>query len=196
MLRAEVWQAYTAGARALASSVAPVSRVVDVHLDTDLTAIHRDAPGGSLEEFLADFVRRIAIWTLAPRLLGTAVGGEACATALQGVVELFPRAWRIVDDVQDIDSDAATGVTSCVWHSLDADGRRAWDAYHAASLAPGDRRAESWAALSEAAWRSGCVPRLLEDANGYLADAARTGAVRGWSGIAAELDGLTVRRPA
>lgn len=184
-MRTEAWQAYTAAVRRMAASVVPLSSVVDEHIDAYLTAIHADEPVGNLQDFCARFVRQVAIWTLTPRLLGAAVGDAG--EALRQVVESFSLAWRLIDDVQDIDLDVVAGVRSAVWHCLDAPGRRAWDACRAASLARDDLDAPTWDALTEAALRPGCVPRLLALADRHIVDAASAAAAQGWRGIADEL---------
>jgi hypothetical protein len=186
-IRTEAWQAYVTAARCVAAEVAPISSLVEDHTGRYLTAAHAAEPVGSLDTFCLRFLDQIAIWTLTPRLLGAAAGGEAAAAALERVIASFALAWRLVDDIQDIDRDLLDGVRSAIWHCLDEPGRRAWDACRAASLAAGDLDETTWRALSASASDPACVPRLLALADRHIVDAAQAAASQGWRGIVREL---------
>jgi hypothetical protein len=186
-VRTLAWQSFVAAAGRLRDRIAPASRAVETHVETYLSAIHGEAESADLDAYCARFERQIAIWTLAPRLLGEAAGGAPAASVLVDVITRFALAWRLIDDIQDVDRDLLAGVRSAVWHRLDAGGRAAWEACRAASRARGDLDAATWDDVSAAVLRPGCGPFLLQSADHGLMAAARAATAQGWHGMAREL---------
>ena len=186
-VRTQAWQSYAAAAHRLADKVAPVTRIVEDHIDRYLTASQANGDVDDFDAFCRRFTDQIAIWTLVPGLLGQATGGEPAAIALRQVVESFSLAWRLLDDLQDIDRDLMAGVQSAVWHCLDASGRGAWQRCRAAWLSRNELDQRRWDELVQHVSHCGCVPRLLGLVDGHVVAAMRAAAAQGWSGMVAEL---------
>ena len=69
----------------------------------------------------------MAIWVIMPYSAARKIGGEEFASRLRSAYESFGIAWRLLDDIRDLETDMARGVHSAVYASLDDKGRRLWD---------------------------------------------------------------------
>lgn len=192
-VRTDAWVAYLAAARRLAQHVGAPQRLVDDHVATYLTAIHIPERIDSLVDFCGRFERQIAIWTLVPHLLGPAIGGTQVGDDLAHMLTAFANAWRVMDDIQDVDDDVLAGIESAVWQVLDAAGRQAWAACHVQSKPLGQLHAASWLALQEHINDSGCMTELLASTDGWLETAAALAKKNRWPELAEE---ILAHRPA
>jgi len=181
-VRTDAWMAYLDHARRLAHQMGADPSWVDAHAATYLPE-----PIADVDAFCMRFERQIAIWTLVPRLLGPALGGMDAGDDLANVLRAFSNAWRLVDDIQDVEEDVQAGVASAVWHTLNAEGRVAWDACHAQSRATGRLDADGWHALKAQLDTQACIPALLTRARAWLDNASVLAERRGWAALAAEI---------
>lgn len=186
-IRTDAWLAYGSACRRLCDAIAPGSTMVEEHLATYLGAIHIKEDIADLASFCSRFERQIAIWTLVPQLLGRACGGVEVATALTKLVQAFSNAWRLIDDVQDVEADMLAGVESAVWQCLDAAGRMAWSECHARSREIGALEPESWGVLFEFLRAPSCIPHLLVQIYDWLDAAALQAGQQGWPELAREI---------
>ena len=186
-IRTEAWHAYLDANNRLRARIAPGSQIVEEHVATYLAAIHLKEPVTDIAAYCSRFTRQIAIWTLVPQLLGRAGGGPSVAANLSLIVEAFSNAWRLIDDVQDVEDDIQAGVESAVWQCLDDAGRAAWAECRAAPLAQGGLEPQSWATLFELIQAPGCIPHLLVLTNDWLDQAARLAELHQWRGLASEI---------
>ena len=142
-------------------------------LSTYLDAIHGRGTADSLESHLRHFTREIAIWRAAP--LGLAAPrGERMAVLVDEALTQFCLAWRLIDDIQDLDEDRSTGQDNSVRLVMDAAAAARWDAGR--GIPPGAVPVDQ-----------GCldaVGRVLDQARGALAragDAAAAAGLAGWA---------------
>ena len=108
-LRAVAWERYHAACRTLAAMVPGGDEIVTRLVHGYLTACHQPPPATDQKSFCDRFVRQIGIWLVVPTLLGHLVGGPNLARDLCAAIEAFAVAWRMIDDVQDIDKDIVSG---------------------------------------------------------------------------------------
>ena len=186
-VRTDAWAAYLAAAYRLAQQVGAAPADVDAHVSTYLSAIHVAEPIANLDDFCARFERQIAIWTLVPRLLGRAVHDAQTGETLATVLRAFCNAWRLMDDLQDVQDDVLAGVESAAWQVLDAPGRAAWSECHALSKASGYLHAQAWALLQLRMHEAGCIAHLLAQTYGWLESAAALAQANGWQPLADEI---------
>ncbi|MFG2978503.1 hypothetical protein ACGFYY_36650 [Streptomyces sp. NPDC048331] len=123
-LRARAWQEWERSALALAAQWGAPVRLVGAH-----AAVYREAVAHRRERsrdgYYRTAARQAALWTLLPAIL--AVTGRT-AGRLGPVVTDFALAWRIVDDLADVEEDAAAGARSAVWWELPPRSRAGWGA--------------------------------------------------------------------
>ncbi|MES2949267.1 MAG: hypothetical protein V4858_12075 [Pseudomonadota bacterium] len=186
-VRTDAWSAYIGAARRLAQHMGMEQRLVDDHATAYLGAIHIPETIHNLDDFCARFERQIAIWTLVPRLIAPAIGAAEAGEDLVRVLKTFSNAWRLMDDIQDVEDDVVAGVESAVWQVLPPEGRLAWAAAHAAAKASGQLEPESWAALQTQLDASACISHLLVRTYDWLETAAALAQKHGWSDLATEI---------
>jgi hypothetical protein len=97
-----------------------------------LEAIHAPKPARDLQDHLDRFTRQIAIWRAAPLMLA-ARRGDRLVALVDSALTQFCIAWRLIDDIQDIDNDRATGQDNCVRLVLDTPAAASWDALRGAA---------------------------------------------------------------
>ncbi len=186
-VRTDAWATYLAAASRLAQQVGASQAEVDWHVSTYLSAIHVAEPIDNLGDFCARFERQIAIWTLVPRLIGRTVSGTQAGEELATVLRAFCNAWRLMDDLQDVEDDVLAGVESAAWQVLDGPGRSAWSVCHAQSKALGHLHPESWALLLQRMHDTGCIAHLLAQTYGWLESAAQLAQANHWHQLADEI---------
>lgn len=186
-VRTDAWAAYLAAANRLALRVGAAQADVDGHVSTYLSAIHAAEPIDNLNDFCTRFERQIAIWTLVPRLIGRAVNGPQTGEALAAVLTAFCKAWRLMDDLQDVEDDVLAGVESAAWQVLDAPSRAAWAACHTLSKPLGHLHPESWALLQQRINEGGYIARLLALCCDWLDSAAALAQANHWQPLADEI---------
>jgi hypothetical protein len=102
-------------------------------LATYLEAIHAQRPAESLEAHLERFERQIAIWRIAPRMLSER--DDRMAALVDEALTQFCFAWRLIDDVQDLEDDWASGQNNSVRLVMDETSAARWDAVRRMSAA-------------------------------------------------------------
>jgi hypothetical protein len=82
----------------------------------------------TLDAYCGLFRKQMATWVIMPVLTARKTGGiEEFVVALRGAYESFGIAWRLLDDIQDLEADMADGTHSAVYVCLGDKGRALWD---------------------------------------------------------------------
>lgn len=187
-LRTEAWQRFRASSLALSEQLGGDAGLFDEMAGLYLASVERAEDAADLDAYEQRFRWQMSTWTLVPRLIGYAAGGQAGAEALVGILEEFGVAWRLLDDIQDFYDDACKGERTSVWLELDREGRRSWDACHASFKATGACDAVLLDRLNAAIGNSGCMYRLLVRIGQKLQAASESAALQDWPHIAHELE--------
>lgn len=70
----------------------------------------------------------MATWLIVPTLLARKIcSDEEFSRSIQAAYTSFGIAWRLLDDIQDIEKDMMTGVHSSIYVCLSEDLRDCWD---------------------------------------------------------------------
>jgi 4-cresol dehydrogenase (hydroxylating) len=186
-LRTRAWVAMEAEAASLAARAGLDDRCWRQAEETYLVSVQEPGYLPNLEACLALARREAALPCIAPALHAHFAGVDP--QALTSIIENFAVAWRIVDDIQDIDRDAATGRRSAVRLTLSDAGGAAWDRY-AGSVAGGGPDTSSWATLTP--HLAAAIPILTSRANREIHRAAATARLCGWSSLQNDLLGSRV----
>ncbi|ASS76544.1 hypothetical protein CIG75_17305 [Tumebacillus algifaecis] len=182
-VRTLAWQSFASRSRSLCKRIGTNPSLPDWHANSYLASLHRPRHVLNLEDYCQQFQQQVSIWTVVPYLLGSVVGGDESASALARLIMNFAVAWRLLDDVQDIEHDLLRGTESAVWIELDPSGKELWAACHSQP-----QSAEAWAELVQHIQGSGCLQRLLHLIDCNLQTASATAAAQGWFGIVQELE--------
>jgi hypothetical protein len=125
----------------------------------------------------------MALLALAPWLLGARLHGEEAAVAAARVVESAGVAWRLVDDLEDVEADLARGTSTVVRLLLDDPGTAFWDRAAGGARLDGEGQRQLAGHLA----RSRVAPQLGARAALELGQAADLVRARGWRGLGDEL---------
>jgi hypothetical protein len=187
-VRTLAWERFRSQSLRLCQLTGADMLLPDEHIRDYLESVHRPEQVSDLDGYCRRSVRQLAIWTIVPRLLAGGLAGPEAASELCGIIESFEIAWRLVDDVQDIDVDLLNGDMTAVYIELDDAGRKLWGACRDRSIERGRIDPECWSELSAAIRKSGCLSRILRRIDDELQSAARSAGSRGWAGTARELE--------
>ena len=185
-LRAVAWERYHAACRALAAKVPGGDEIVTRLINGYLTSCHQPPPATDQKSFCDRFVQQIGIWLVVPTLLGHLTGGPKLAGELCAVIEAFAVAWRMIDDVQDIDKDIVSGQQNAVWFELNAPARQMWESCRVASTGGARPEPTTWL-IAATAIRGGALQSTLRQVVSLLSQAETLAAKAGWAGLAAEM---------
>lgn len=195
-LRSIAWERFTGACRRMAEIVGRGGVSVDESIGAYLRATHR-APEvvGDLDAYCRRSLDEMAIWRIVPHLLDAALDGARAAEhaaddapgALARIVGAFSIAWRLVDDVQDLDEDLMAGKPAALGQVMSGEEWELWHRCRARSAGRPTPEPESWRALLDALRSSGAIARLLDRASSELALARELASLSGLEGLAAEL---------
>ena len=91
-------------------------------------AITENAATDTLDEYCALFRGQMATWTVAPVLTAMKVSeNRKVWVDVRSAYESFGIAWRLLDDVQDVEEDINSGARTAMYLVLDEEGRHLWD---------------------------------------------------------------------
>jgi hypothetical protein len=98
----------------------------------------------SLDRYCGLFRKQMATWTIMPVLIARKIASdEGFISDLRSAYESFGIAWRLLDDIQDLEADLAKGGHGAVYACLDCDGRALWDSLQHVSGPAADQTAEN-----------------------------------------------------
>jgi len=185
-LRAVAWERYCAAVRSLAAMVPGGDEIATRLIHGYLTSCHQPPPATDQKSFSDRFIQQIGIWLVVPTLLGHLTGGPNRARELCAVIEAFAVAWRMIDDVQDIDKDIVSGQQNAVWFELNAPGRQAWEYCRIASAGGARPEPTTWQIATNTIC-GGALQSTLRQVVDLLSQAETLAAKAGWTGLATEM---------
>jgi len=185
-LRAVAWERYRAAVRSLAAMVPGGDEIATRLIHGYLTSCHQPPPATDQKSFSDRFIQQIGIWLVVPTLLGHLTGGPNRARELCAVIEAFAVAWRMIDDVQDIDKDIVSGQQNAVWFELNAPGRQVWEYCRIASAGGARPEPTTWQIATNTIC-GGALQSTLRQVVDLLSQAETLAAKAGWAGLAAEM---------
>jgi hypothetical protein len=111
-------------------------------------AITKEETPPDLDGYCELFRKQMATWVVMPSLCARKAGkSEEFITSLRGSYECFGIAWRLLDDIQDLEADMADGAHSAVYVCLDDKGRALWDTRGQSTGKGADKRSERICAM-------------------------------------------------
>jgi hypothetical protein len=127
LLRSQAWLIMINAVHRLAGTVENGPEIVRDLIDRYYSGVCGPRVTDSLDSYCAMFRKEMATWLIVPALLMKKMGitDEAGEAILSGY-ESFGIAWRLLDDINDIEADIENGALSSVYCALSEDGRRMW----------------------------------------------------------------------
>ncbi len=128
LLRSQAWLRMNIALDWMTARVAGGSLIVQNFLDQYYASIGTSTTITTLDGYCSHFRKQMATWMSAPVLMAMAMAlGDDFIDDLQAAYGSFGIAWRLMDDLQDLDVDIISGSHSACYFALSTDIRRLWD---------------------------------------------------------------------
>ena len=128
LFRSQAWMIMNNALERLAFGIDGGHEIVKVFLDRYYSGISTSDGIKSLDDFTDLFRKQMATWLIVPVLLTKSIHNDRnISEAIQSVYESFGIAWRLLDDINDIETDMTKGVHSSVYHCIPENMRKYWD---------------------------------------------------------------------
>jgi len=128
LMRSESWIIMNQAFKRLARGVEKGETIVYDFFDDYYSSIGKSDKKQLLESYCKLFRKQMATWMIVPTLLAKMIcADEEYSRSVQMAYSSFGIAWRLIDDLQDIEKDMIRGVHSSIYVCLNEDLRGWWD---------------------------------------------------------------------
>jgi hypothetical protein len=128
LMRSQSWIIMNRAFERLARGEEKGGAIVREFIDEYYSSISKFDETQSLDSYCAIFRKQMATWLIVPILLARRIcADEEFSHSIQGAYSSFGIAWRLLDDLQDIEQDMIKGVHSSIYVCLDEELRGWWD---------------------------------------------------------------------
>jgi hypothetical protein len=187
LLRSQAWMRMNAALEQLMRAVPSGGEVVESYIDDYYASIESPPPVDTLDGYCRHFLKQMATGMIVPALMAAKINGSNdYRSTLETAYGAFGIAWRLMDDLQDMDTDLAAGCHSAVYYMLPPSARSIWNQ-------PPDRDAAGRIqSLREAIYQGGIGEALKNRIAQELTSSAASMASVHLEGLARELRCLAV----
>jgi len=127
LLRSQSWLIMNAAARSLAAELKDGEQIIENFIDDYYCSIRSEKKLKSLDDYCAHFRRQMATWFIVPIILTKRINpDEAFPRAVQSAYGSFGVAWRLLDDIQDMEIDMSNGIQSAIFVCLPEEMQKLW----------------------------------------------------------------------
>ena len=128
LIRSQAWVIMTNAMRDLAAGLVDGNQIVADLIDDYYSGINSSEDISSLDRYVDLFRKQMATGFVVPVLLSKKItaNGEFAA-AIQSVYGSFGIAWRLLDDINDIEADMMTGSKSAIYACLPESLKKCWE---------------------------------------------------------------------
>ena len=128
LLRSQSWMIMNAAFNRLAAGVDGGNKIVQRFLNDYYAGICNPQEPESLDGYCDRFRKQMATWVIVPVLISKKIGlDENWTDAVQKAYESFGIAWRLLDDIQDMEKDMMGGEHSAIYIGLPDKEKIWWD---------------------------------------------------------------------
>jgi hypothetical protein len=182
LIRSQAWMRMNLAAARLAAGVADGESRVAALLDAYYAAIGSAPADETMDGYCGHFRAQMATGLIAPSLLGRKLGRDDDFVAiLLDAYASFGIAWRLMDDLQDFESDMASGSHTAIYFGLPMALRALWD------LASGDQNQAHYTRIRSVVYDGGIWEMVRERICRELTAAASKMARLHLDGLAEEI---------
>ena len=122
LIRSQAWKIFCETISELCSLMHDDSDIVNTLIDNYYASIFPPKAPKDIEEYLNLFKMQMSTGLIVPLLIARFVGGTNLEQRVRALIESFGVAWRILDDIQDMEYDLDRGCTSAVTLSFFKEG--------------------------------------------------------------------------
>lgn len=128
LLRSQSWMRMIKALKELARGLEEGENIINRFINDYYASIMISEPARTLDGYCQRFLRQMATWMIVPVLLTKkrALPGEV-TEAVQRLYGSFGIAWRLLDDIMDIEADMKEGTRSALYVCLPDNKRKLWD---------------------------------------------------------------------
>ncbi len=185
LMRSQSWMIMNQAYKRLARGVEKGAEIVRGFIDDYYSSITASAAAQSLDSYSAIFRKQMATWLIAPVLLAKRIDtDDEYSRSIQSAYCSFGIAWRLLDDLQDIEKDMIRGVHSSIYVCLNQDLRGLWD------KSTGEKQGQNNGyvqTILRYVLEEGVIDRIKDRACSELESAASIANSCGMPGLAGEL---------
>ena len=182
LLRSQAWRRMNAALEGLAMGVTGGPLILQGFLDDYYASIGSPPAIATLDGYCAHFRRQMATWMCVPVLMAVKImPDDDFRAVLQTAYGSFGVAWRLLDDLQDLETDMTSGSRSAVYFGLPAEIRQLWDQN------PLNENRARYDKILDAVHRGGVLETIRERIGRELTSAASTLDAIRLAGLADEL---------
>jgi hypothetical protein len=127
LLRSQAWLRMHTALERLAIRVPGGAALVRGFIDAYYASIGSPPAIPTLDGYSAHFRNQMATGLMVPVLMAKMAAGDAFAAAIETAYHAFGLAWRLLDDLQDMAADMASGSHSAIYFCLPAAIQKQWD---------------------------------------------------------------------
>lgn len=128
LLRSQSWMIMNYAFNKLAAAVDGGMEIVAQFIDDYYWSIYNSDGIESLDSYCGLFRKQMATALIVPVLVAKRkTADEEFARSIRAAYESFGIAWRLLDDIQDMEKDLMKGVHSSIYVCLNEDLRSSWD---------------------------------------------------------------------
>ncbi|HOP46806.1 MAG TPA: radical SAM protein [Desulfobacteraceae bacterium] len=128
LLRSQAWMIMTNAFNRLAVGVEGGKEIVRDFINKYYSSICSSERIESLDDYCNKFRKEMATWLIVPLLLTRKISAnEEFSDAILAGYESFGIAWRLLDDIKDLEIDIMKGAHSSLYCVLPEDKKRIWD---------------------------------------------------------------------
>ena len=122
LLRSHAWMIMNNALSALADGIDGGQKIIQRFIDDYYYSIRSTEEIGSLDHYCNRFKNQMATWLIVPFLMTKKMTADAkFSDAVQAAYGSFGLAWRMLDDIKDIEVDLINGVQSSIYVCLSKD---------------------------------------------------------------------------
>ena len=128
LLRSQAWMIMINSLKNLSGCLDKGEEIVRDFIDDYYSSILESNDMNTLEHYCDLFKKQMATWLIVPVLITKMINtDEEFTGAVQAAYESFGIAWRLLDDINDIETDFKNGSRSSVYLCLPDDIKKIWD---------------------------------------------------------------------
>lgn len=128
LMRSQAWMIMNHANENLAKDIKKGEAIVHRFIDDYYSSITKACDINSLDGYCTLFKKQMATWLIVPILLAIKIHRDKKFTrSIQEAYTSFGIAWRLIDDLQDIEKDIVKGVHSSIYVCLNKELRNYWD---------------------------------------------------------------------
>jgi hypothetical protein len=128
LMRSQSWMIMIQAFERLAKKVEKGEAIVSDFIDDYYSSIGTSDKTESLDSYCDFFKKQMATWLIVPLLMAKKMDlNKKFAHTIQTIYSSFGIAWRLLDDLQDIEKDLIEGIHSSLYACLPNNMREKWD---------------------------------------------------------------------